>query len=149
MMRSKYILGIQSRQIRPGTMHQNSCGCRHAAMKNDPIMAIKKMADGDPIPSSPNCSAVPTMTAIMIRAQNVDSSWDSSSCHLDLSSRQVAVYTTMGIRLYWKEVQFPILKAATKAPTNIRNIVPGPKNKKLLKIYEITRTIYKYYSNWI
>lgn len=33
----------------------------------------------------------------------------------------------MGYKLYSKEVQLSIRKAATKAPTNIRNIVPGPK----------------------
>lgn len=53
-------------------MHQNSCGCRQAAMKNEPERAIKKMADGDPMPSSPNWSAVPTMTAIIIIAYAVD-----------------------------------------------------------------------------
>jgi len=56
----------------PGTIHQNSCGCKNAAIKNDPVMDIKKIADGDPIPSSPSCRAVPTMTAIMIRAYAVD-----------------------------------------------------------------------------
>jgi hypothetical protein len=30
------------------------------------------MADGDPMPSSPNCNAVPTMTAIMMSAYDVD-----------------------------------------------------------------------------
>lgn len=33
----------------------------------------------------------------------------------------------IGYRLYSKEVQLSIRKAATKAPTNIRNIVPGPR----------------------
>jgi hypothetical protein len=31
------------------------------------------MAEGDPMPSSPNCNAVPTITAIMISAYEVDS----------------------------------------------------------------------------
>jgi len=35
--------------------------------------------------------------------------------------------STMGMMLYSNDLQFPILKAATKAPTNIRKIVPGPR----------------------
>ena len=43
-----------SNQNVPGTMHQNSWGCKQAAMKKEPDKEIKKIADGDPIPSSPN-----------------------------------------------------------------------------------------------
>ena len=52
----------------PGTMHQNSCGWRHAAMKNEPTIDMRKTAEGDATPSSPNCNAVPTMTAIITMA---------------------------------------------------------------------------------
>lgn len=37
-------------------------------MKKELNIDIKNMADGDPIPSSRNCSAVPTITAIMMSA---------------------------------------------------------------------------------
>ena len=37
-------------------------------MKVDVVKDIKKIADGEPTPSSPNCNAVPTMTAIIIIA---------------------------------------------------------------------------------
>ena len=63
----------------PGTMHQNSCGWRHAAMKNEPVIAIRKTAEGDATPSSPSCRAVPTMTAIITRAYPVDSRPESAS----------------------------------------------------------------------
>ena len=63
----------------PGTIHQNSCGCKQAAMKNELESDIKKIADGDPMPSSPNCSAVPTITAIIIMAYAVDNIWATSS----------------------------------------------------------------------
>lgn len=56
----------------PGTMHQNSCGCKQAAIKKEPDKAIKNMAEGEPIPSSPSWRAVPTMTAIIIIAYPVD-----------------------------------------------------------------------------
>lgn len=56
----------------PGTIHQNSCGCKQAAMKKELESDIKKIAEGDPIPSSPNCKAVPTITAIIIIAYAVD-----------------------------------------------------------------------------
>lgn len=46
--------GIDKRQMMPGTIHQNSCGCKQAAMKKDPDNDIKNIADGEPIPSSPN-----------------------------------------------------------------------------------------------
>lgn len=60
-------------------MHQNSCGCKQAAIKNDPESDIKNIAEGDPIPSSPNCSAVPTITAIIIIAYAVDNICATSS----------------------------------------------------------------------
>lgn len=60
--------GMDKRYMMPGTMQKNSCGCRQAAMKNDPDNDIKNIAEGDPMPSSPNCRAVPTITAIMIIA---------------------------------------------------------------------------------
>jgi hypothetical protein len=41
--------------------------------------------------------------------------------------KQINMKNKMGIMLYWKLVQLSILKAATKAPTNIRKIVPGPR----------------------
>ena len=69
----------------PGMMHLNSCGCRHAAMKNEPVMAMRKIAEGDPTPSSRNCRAVPTMTAIMIRAYAVDSIWAHINCNVNES----------------------------------------------------------------
>ena len=50
---SEILLVGGSITILPGTTHQNSWGCKQAAMKNDPDNDIKKMADGDPIPSSP------------------------------------------------------------------------------------------------
>ena len=51
-----------------GTMHQNSWGWRQAAMKKELDMDIKNIADGEPEPSSPNCKAVPTITAIISNA---------------------------------------------------------------------------------
>lgn len=53
-------------------MQENSCGWRSAAIINELIMAIKNIADGDPIPSSPSCRAVPTMTAIITSAYSAD-----------------------------------------------------------------------------
>jgi len=38
-------------------MHQNSCGCSNAAMKKDPEREIRKIADGEPRPSSPSYNA--------------------------------------------------------------------------------------------
>lgn len=64
----------------PGTIHQNSCGCKHAAMKNELDNEIKNIADGDPIPSSPSCKAVPTITAIIIIAYAVDNICAHKSC---------------------------------------------------------------------
>lgn len=66
-MSRRYIEGIERRYKSPGIMHLNSCGCMHAAMKKEPDNATKKMNDGEPTPSSPNWSVVPTITAIMIR----------------------------------------------------------------------------------
>jgi len=37
-------------------------------MKKDPESEMRKMAEGEPSPSSPSCNAVPTMTAIMTKA---------------------------------------------------------------------------------
>ena len=37
-------------------------------MKNEPVIEIRKTADGDAMPSSPSCNAVPTMTAIITMA---------------------------------------------------------------------------------
>lgn len=55
-------------------------------MKNELIMAIRKMAEGDPKPSSPSWRAVPTNTAIMIRAYVVDNICATSSYkHLCIS----------------------------------------------------------------
>ena len=76
--------------------------------------------------TSPNCSDVPTITAIIIRAQKVDNIADKTSCHLEGAIKHTAIYTAIGIKLQQNEIQFEILKAATNAPTNIRNIVPGP-----------------------
>lgn len=54
--------------------------------------------------------------------------------------------------LYSKEGQLPILKAATKAPTNIRKMVPGPRmvpainivwNKRVPLLFFITTNHYK------
>jgi hypothetical protein len=60
-------------------------------MKKDPEREMRKMAEGEPRPSSPSCSAVPTMTAIMMSAYAVDRMLDSSSCQLDLQARQTVV----------------------------------------------------------
>lgn len=60
-------------------MHQNSCGCKMAAMRKELIMAAKNIAEGDPAPSSRNWSAVPTITAIIIIAYAVDSICATSS----------------------------------------------------------------------
>lgn len=60
-------------------MHQNSWGCKQAAMKNELESDIKKIAEGDPMPSSPNCRAVPTITAIIIMAYAVDRIWATSN----------------------------------------------------------------------
>lgn len=49
-------------------------------MKNELESDIKKIADGDPIPSSPNWSAVPTITAIIIIAYAVDKICATSNC---------------------------------------------------------------------
>jgi len=46
--------GIERRYNKPGTIHQNSCGWSKAAMKNELESDIKKIAEGEPIPSSPN-----------------------------------------------------------------------------------------------
>ena len=48
------------------------------------------------------------------------------TCILVLQVRQTSVQMRMGMRLQQNEYQLEILKAATKAPTNIRKIVPGP-----------------------
>lgn len=53
-MRSKYMDGMESRYIMPGTMHQNSCGCKQAAMKNELDRDMRKIAEGEPMPSSPS-----------------------------------------------------------------------------------------------
>jgi len=74
-MRSKYIDGMDNRYIMPGTMHQNSCGWRQAAIKNELDKDMRKIAEGEPIPSSPSCKAVPTITAIMIIAYAVERIW--------------------------------------------------------------------------
>jgi hypothetical protein len=74
-MRSKYIDGMDNRYIMPGTIHQNSCGWRQAAMKNELDKDIRKIAEGEPMPSSPSCKAVPTITAIMIIAYAVERIW--------------------------------------------------------------------------
>lgn len=71
-MRRRYMEGIERRYSRPGMIHLNSCGCMQAAMKKDPERAMRKIAEGEPMPSSPNCSVVPTMTAIMISAYEAD-----------------------------------------------------------------------------
>uniref|UniRef100_A0A8W7PPG4 Uncharacterized protein n=1 Tax=Anopheles coluzzii TaxID=1518534 RepID=A0A8W7PPG4_ANOCL len=49
------------------------------------------MADGEPMPSSPSCNAVPTMTAIMINAYTVDSICATSSCMLDLQVKHTSM----------------------------------------------------------
>lgn len=49
-------------------IQENSCGCSNAAMKKELNIDIKNMAEGEPIPSSRNCKAVPTITAIIISA---------------------------------------------------------------------------------
>jgi hypothetical protein len=46
---------------------------------------------------------------------------------LDLQRKQINMYKRMGTMLYKKLVQLSILKAATKAPTNIRKMFPGPR----------------------
>jgi len=48
-------------------------------MKNELDNDIKKIAEGEPIPSSPSCRAVPTITAIMIIAYAVDRIWAHKS----------------------------------------------------------------------
>lgn len=52
-------------------------------MKNELESAIKNMADGEPIPSSPNWSAVPTITAIIIIAYAVDNICATSNCNVN------------------------------------------------------------------
>lgn len=44
-----------------------------------------------------------------------------------MSKKHDTMKRRMGIMLYWKETQLPMWKAATKAPTNIRKMVPGPR----------------------
>lgn len=63
-----------------GTMHMNSCGCSIAAMRNELDMHMRKIAEGEPEPSSPSCSAVPTITAIIIIAYAVDRICAHNSC---------------------------------------------------------------------
>lgn len=46
---------------------------------------------------------------------------------LDLRVKQAIMKSRIGMMLYSKDGQLPILKAATKAPTNIRKMVPGPR----------------------
>lgn len=72
--------GIERRYSRPGMIHLNSCGCMQAAVKKEPDRAMRKMAEGEPMPSSPSCSVVPTMTAIMISAYEADMIWATISC---------------------------------------------------------------------
>lgn len=48
-------------------------------MKKEPVIAIKKIADGDPTPSSRSWRAVPTITAIMMRAYPVERIWATRS----------------------------------------------------------------------
>lgn len=72
-------------------MHENSCGWRSAAIINDPIMAIKKIADGDPIPSSPNCKAVPTITAIITSAYKADRICANNNCVENRDSNKKSV----------------------------------------------------------
>lgn len=51
-------------------------------MKKELESDIKKIAEGDPIPSSPNCRAVPTITAIIIIAYAVDNICATSNWNL-------------------------------------------------------------------
>lgn len=40
--------GIDIRYNAPGTTHQNSWGCKQAAINVDPVRQIKNTAEGDP-----------------------------------------------------------------------------------------------------
>jgi len=52
-----------------------------------------------------------------------------------LQMKQTPTNTPIGIKLYQKLVQLSIWNAATNAPTNIKNIVPGPRIVLPLKWY--------------
>jgi hypothetical protein len=45
----------------------------------------------------------------------------------DSKMKQTNMKSMTGIKFQMKQVQFGILKAALKAPINIRKILPGPK----------------------
>lgn len=67
--RSLSTLLLSKRYLFSGSKHYTlTCGCNKAAMKKLPASAIKKIADGEPTPSSDNWIEVPTSTAIMNNA---------------------------------------------------------------------------------